>query len=451
MLKMVVAAALPLAAIAADATSRSWPVAGVVSQECVAAVAASPQLYAAATPGRPDALRSELRVRDSKGRDVPYAVRPQKTRRTEISKEWRNLKIVRVSESEGRLVVDAEFQVLPDSPAPSRFVALKIDTPLDNFEQTVEIVSGGERLGAGVFCDYSRFADVRVVEMPLDIPFRRAFSFTFAKPSSEAANAAFERTIRENGDGSLEAKSVRQSIVTRPFRIDSISVAIPRAIVSFRPAEPWEIRMPVQAATDAKTKKTAIETPAFGLPVRAVAVNATDRNFSRKVSVLRRIDTRWHPFASGRISSVNLPGEKDRRLEVAFGCETKDEAYRVEIENDDNPPLAFDGEPVALKVTPYDIVFIAEPGEKYSLSVVKGAERPRYDETILGYIDRVQDPVRLTADLPPLSEFLAECASKSLWSRLPTGWVVPAVSILVFAALGVLCLKLLKSAQCPAS
>ena len=120
MLKMVVAAVLPIAAIAADATSRSWPVAGVVSQECVAAVSASPQLYAAATPGRTDALRSELRVRDSKGRDIPYAVRPQQTRRTEISKEWRNLKIVRVSESEGRLVVDAEFQVLPDSPAPSR-------------------------------------------------------------------------------------------------------------------------------------------------------------------------------------------------------------------------------------------------------------------------------------------------------------------------------------------
>ena len=424
MLKMVVAAVLPLAAIAADATSRSWPVAGVVSQECVAAVAASPQLYAAATPGRTDALRCELRVRDSKGHDVPYAVRPQKTRRNEISKEWRDLKIVRVSESEGRLVVDAEFQVLPDSPAPSRFVALKIDTPLDNFEQTVEIVSGGERLGAGVFCDYSRFADVRVTEMPLDIPFRRAFSFTFAKPSSEAANAAFERTIRENGDGGLEAKSVRQSIVTRPFRIDSISVALPRAMTSFRPAEPWEIRMPVKAATDA---------------------NATDRNFSRKVSVLRRIDARWHPFVSGRISSVNLPGEKGRRLEVNFGRETKDEAYRIEIENDDNPPLAFDGEPVALKVTPYDIVFIAEPGEKYSLSVVKGAERPRYDETILGYIDRVQDPVRLTADLPPLGAFLAECASKPLWSRLPSGWVVPAVSILVFAALAVLCLKLLKS------
>jgi len=33
---------------------------------------------------------------------------------------------------------------------------------------------------------------------------------------------------------------------------------------------------------------------------------------------------------------------------VAFGCETKDEAYRVEIENDDNPPLAFDDGPVAL-------------------------------------------------------------------------------------------------------
>ena len=58
-----------------------------------------------------------------------------------------------------------------------------------------------------------------------------------------------------------------------------------------------------------------------------------------------------------------------------------------------------------------------------------------------------QDPVRLTADLPPLGEFLAERASRPLWSRLPSGWVVPAVSILVFAALAVLCLKLLKSAR----
>ena len=49
---------------------------------------------------------------------------------------------------------------------------------------------------------------------------------------------------------------------------------------------------------------------------------------------------------------------------------------------------------MTLKVTQYDIVFVAVPGETYSLVVEPGADRPRYDEAILGYIDRVQDPVR---------------------------------------------------------
>lgn len=73
------------------------------------------------------------------------------------------------------------------------------------------------------------------------------------------------------------------------------------------------------------------------MPVTAIAVNATDRNFSRKVAIFRRMDARWHPLASGRVSAVNLPGEKRSHLEVAFGRETAEEAYRIEIENLDNP------------------------------------------------------------------------------------------------------------------
>ena len=177
--KSILLAILPLAAFAAK-EPHSWPVTGVVTEECAVAVSVKPMLYSATTQGREDALRSELRVRDSKGRDIPYAFRAAKTR-----------------------VVD------------------------------------------------------------------------------EANHS-----------------------------------------VSFVAAPPMEVLTACTVETDAKAKKTIIETPAFAMPVTALAVNARDRNFSRKVSVLRRIDGRWHPLASGRIGAVNLPGEKRSHLEVAFGRET---------------------------------------------------------------------------------------------------------------------------------
>lgn len=447
--KSILLAILPLAALAAK-EPRSWPVTGVVTEECAVAVSVKPMLYSAATQGREDALRSELRVRDSKGRDVPYAFRAAKTRVVDEVKDWRELKVTRVTETDGRLVVDAEFPA--GSSNPERFLALKVATPLTDFEQSVEVSSEGVPLASGVLCDYRKFADLRVTEMPLEASYRRTLTVTFAKPTSEAAAAAFERTIRENGEGKLEAKSVRESVVNRPFRIDSLSVAVPRTRVSFEAAPPMIVSTACTVETDEKAKKTVLETSVFGLPVTAIAVNATDRNFSRKVAVFRRMDGRWHPLTSGRISAVNLPGERKSNLEIAFGREVREMALRIEIENDDNPPLTLattsdagvEGFPVTLKVTQYDIVFVATPGEKYSLVVEPGADRPRYDEAILGYIDRVQDPVRFEIDLPTLEELQKSNGPTAIWLTTPFD-VIPFVSAIVFAALGIVCIRLLKS------
>ena len=280
--KSILLAILPLAVFAAK-EPRSWPVTGVVTEECAVAVSVKPMLYSAATQGREDALRSELRVRDSKGRDVPYAFRAAKTRVVDEVKDWRELKVTRVTETDGRLVVDAEFPA--GSSNPERFLALKVATPLTDFEQSVEVSSEGVPLASGVLCDYRKFADLRVTEMPLEASYRRTLTVTFAKPTSEAAAAAFERTIRENGEGKLEAKSVRESVVNRPFRIDSLSVAVPRTRVRFEAAPPMEVLTACTVETDSKAKKTVLETSVFGLPMTAIAVNATDRNFSRKVAV----------------------------------------------------------------------------------------------------------------------------------------------------------------------
>ncbi len=313
--KSILLAILPLAVFAAK-EPHSWPVTGVVTEECAVAVSVKPMLYSAATQGREDALRSELRVRDSKGRDIPYAFRAAKTR-----------------------VVD------------------------------------------------------------------------------EANHS-----------------------------------------VSFVAAPPMEVLTACTVETDSKAKKTVLETSVFGLPMTAIAVNATDRNFSRKVAVFRRMDARWHPLATGRISAVNLPGERKSNLEIAFGREVRETALRVEIENDDNPPLTLEttsdagvGLPLTLKVTQYDIVFVATPGEKYSLVVEPGADRPRYDEAILGYIDRVQDPVRFEIKLPLYDGddvLNGENGPTAIWLTTPFD-VIPFVSAIVFAVLGLVCIWLIKSTNPP--
>ena len=67
MRKMVLfAVVLPFAVFAAK-DPQVWPVTGVVAEECAVAVSAKPILYTAATFGREDAIRNELRVRDLKG------------------------------------------------------------------------------------------------------------------------------------------------------------------------------------------------------------------------------------------------------------------------------------------------------------------------------------------------------------------------------------------------
>ena len=404
--KSILLAILPLVAFAAK-EPQSWPLTGVVTEECAVAVNCHPMLYAAATQGREDAIKSELRVRDSKGHDIPYAFRAAKTRVVDEVKDWRELKVTRVTETDGRLVVDAEFPA--GSSNPERFLALKVATPLTDFEQSVEVSSEGVPLASGVLCDYRKFA-------------------------------------------------VRESVVNRPFRIDSLSVAVPRTRVRFEAAPPMEVLTACTVETDSKAKKTVLETSVFGLPMTAIAVNATDRNFSRKVAVFRRMDARWHLLTTGRISAVNLPGERKSNLEIAFGREVRETALRVEIENDDNSPLTLEttsdagvGLPLTLKVTQYDIVFVAAPGEKYSLAVEPGADRPRYDEAILGYIDRVQDPVRFEIKLPLYDGddvLNGENGPTAIWLTTPFD-VIPFISVIVFVVLGLICIRLIKSTNPP--
>ena len=99
----------------------------------------------------------------------------------------------------------------------------------------------------------------------------------------------------------------------------------------------------------------------------------------------------------------------------------------------------------------YDIVFVATPGENYSLAVEPGADRPRYDEAILGYIDRVQDPVRFEINFPLYDGddvLNGENGPTAIWLTTPFD-VIPFISVIVFVVLGLICIWLIKSTNPP--
>ncbi|MCQ2389020.1 MAG: DUF3999 domain-containing protein [Kiritimatiellae bacterium] len=427
---LVFAVALAVsAAVAAD----SWPIVGEVREECVAAVELKPFLHFRA--GEPGALADRLRIRDASGAAVPYAVKRAEIRKTSTRLAWHALKVERVAEADGKLVVEVAW---PAAEKPvARFASMRVDTPLRNFEQTVSVSAGGDTLATGDLCDYAKHADFRKTEFAFDAPFRGKLTLTFAKPSTEVEAARFERTLGAGAGGKLETRSVRRGVEDRPFRVDGVSVAERVPVVSFEPAPVGELSVAARAEVDAKAKTTRFSFALHGVPVTAVRLNVKDRNFSRTVNVYALKPEGWRKIGSAGVHAIDLPGEKSSRLEVPLGGEWREKALRVEVEDNDNPPLGYAELPTTLLYAPYDALFIAKPGEAYAASLAAGEKRPRYDEKILDYVKRVRDPLRLVIDA---DEPLDASEPTSVW--LAGVDPVAMASVLAFLVLGFLCWRL---------
>ncbi len=425
---LVVAAFAAWGAFAADA----WPIVGTVKEECVAAVELKPFLHFKA--GAPEALSDQLRIRDASGAAVPYAVKRAEVRKASTRLAWHALRIERVAETDGKLVVDVAWP--EDKPIP-RFASLRVDTPLKNFEQTVTVAADGRTLATGELCDYAKHADFRKTDFVFDAAFCKKLTLTFAKPSTEVEAARFERTLGAGAGGKLETKTVRRGVEDRPFRVDGVAVAESVPVVSFEPAPLGEMALAAKGDVDAKAKTTSFTFAVHGVPVSSVRLNVVDRNFSRTVNVYRRVAGGWRKIKSAGVRAINLPGEKTSQLEVALGAEWREEALRVEVVDNDNPPLKYADVPVTLLYAPYDALFIAKPGEAYAVALAAGEKRPQYDDAILDYVKRVRDPLRLRIDA---DEPLDDAAPRGAWVSGVDP--VAASSVLVFLVLGFLCWRL---------
>ena len=436
--------AIAVSSAAALAHTNAWRLVGSVKEPCVVSVALHPFLYHHVTAGMEDALERELRIQDRQGRDVAYAIRPKVVRTSRIEKEWHRLSLKSLTETNGHLVIEAEYP--SGAGCPDRFIALKVDTPLHDFEEHVVVASDGNRLAEGAFYDYKKYADLRKVEMPFETTFLRRISVTFSKPISPAASAMFERIVTENVKDGNEARTVRRSVVDRPFRIEGLYVAVPKMSISVEPAPADEIGFGVNACgqkTDVSAKKTVFEINSAFMPVSGVRLNVADGNFSRHVRVMRRVRTGWVPIAQGNVRSVHLLGTQSKSLELTLRGECREERLRVEVDDKDNPPISYSDTPVTVLVKPYELVFIATSGETYSLVLQKGAEKPQYDLPVLADATRMVEPVpwRIQFSEMWVDGVLNDHGPTAVWM---TSDPVPIVSVIVFVVLGVICFRLFR-------
>lgn len=429
-------AALALAAFCGVRAETSYPVLGDVTGKCAVAVSAKAGLYVHATPNRENALAAELRVRDDKGAAVPYALRRRSVREMRETFRWHDLILTEVRKQDGQLIVETELPRTNDEHI--RFTTLDVVTPLKDFEQVVTVRVGGETRTVGAICDYSRFASFRRTGIPVDLSSADRITVVFAKPVTEVESSKFERTIVENGEGALESKTLRRAVVEQPFLVYRLRLGetVRTSVFDPAPSEAADCRAEIER--DANEKKTSFVFDTYGLPVTAVGIRTSDENFSRRARVFVRRNNGWSPIAEGTVRSISLPGRSERVLDVPLGREVSESVLRLELDDGDNPPLSFEELPIRLFVAPYDIVFIAAPGARYSLAIEKGAECPRYDAVVLDYINTVSDPLRLDADI---SDDFGSNAPIAVWMTFDP---LPLIAGIVFLILLVVCLCLFK-------
>ena len=428
-----IAASVALSALAADVR---FELKGDIDTEQAVAAPVKPYLYFYATR-KPDGLAAELRVVDGSGKPVPFAIRPSMVRTVSEKLEWVRLSIVSAVDTNGTLAVEAEWPA--GAPQPKRFASLKVGTPLADFDERITVSADDVTLAEGEIYDRRKFADVRKEDVKLDASFRRRIKVVFSKPTAEVAARNFEKTVTE---GAEAVTATRRMFSERAFRVDSLSVSMPKEVVSYEPVKPYECSMVATEEFDAKAKKTYLDFDAAYQPIRELSLDVKDRNFSRNVRLLARANGGWRQIASGRIGSIDLPGEKQSNLAIPVHGEVREEMLRIEVDDMDNPRLEYGDMPVKLSVAAYDAVFIAKPGEKYALTVVKGAEKPRYDSQVLDYLLKSRNLKRFECEAS--DDWPDDCGPTAIWMATSFNPVVIA-SAAAFIILAVLAFVLFAS------
>ena len=310
---------------------------------------------------------ADMRLVAPDGEEIPYTIEKAiettaRTLRDAVSGRVESLN----EQASNRLDV---VWVLGDNEAsPSGF---RFETPLKNFERRLAVFgenADGSRAvlaSEALLYDYTRFMDVRSVEVALPTNTFRRFRFVIDDITDEKASPFTELTRSYRGTGE-ERRTERLSLEKRPLRIDRISAWRDREVEQVSKGRLGSYAVAGFEVRDDKAKaQTIVTVRCRREPLTALYVETESRNFNRSFE-LEGLDAEaprqaWTAIARGTVSRIQFRSAGTNHLQIAFP-EQRREQYRIAIENGDNAPLRITG--------------VRAEGSIYRLVFLHAAERP---------------------------------------------------------------------------
>ncbi len=376
------------------------PVLTVPAQDELAAVTLDSVIWAA-SPGTPP----DIRFADAKDIPIPHVLRKASEQRLRTVRENCRSHVDALQELPDNRI---ELSVTLDDKAPLA-TGIEFVTPLRDFERQIT-VQGIGRDGTttllvenALIYDYSRFADVRRINVPLPPNRFRRFAIAIDNVTDEQQSP--RRQISRTYEQGSEVRMVDHGTLTaRPFRMDAVQLYAERQAESHRveretpiPLKAWSIRdLPLK-------KQTVIEIESHTEPVTGFTLQIADRNFTRRVRVEVPAGSggseTWRPIGSTSISRIAFRSLLHTQLRVTV-AERRSQRFRLVIDNQDNPPLDITGTEAFGPV--WQAVTLAAPGQQARLYYGAAQSTPaRYDTAA---IERVLangfDPVSFSLGEP---------------------------------------------------
>ncbi len=369
---------------------------GQAATDEIIAVPLDSDVYRGTRDGYPD-----LRIVDDRGTMVPYLLERIGKKRINRVRERCASTLKSLKVDEGKAL---EIVVVLDDKSPNAR-GLTIRTPLADFEHRVRVF-GAESgkdwtplVTDGVIFDYSRFMDIRNRDIALPENVYRQFKVVVEQEHDDHESPLRE-LIRGREDGKDGKKETRVEVtrdVRTPFKIDGVDLW--RTIENQGETEPETFAHPAagfQVEHDAKEKLSRVTVQSRREPLSRLSFTTKSRNFSRKARVMvpakRGVLTDW--VEVGRATVVNIQFRAFARsdLRVEFP-EQRQDHFRLEIENADNPPLEITA--VNAEGPGYHLVFVRSEGRTYQLEYgSETAKTPAYDTAaVLGSLQRGYHPV----------------------------------------------------------
>jgi hypothetical protein len=355
---------------------------GPLSQEEILAVVLDSDVYA----GTRDDFR-DLRVFDSQGKEVPYVLDKVTDNRSVAVRHTMPARQVSLQQpSSGGL----EIRVSRDPKLPP-VEGINLATPLANYQQRVQVSGSADGkewhvlVPEALVFDYSRYLDVSNHQVALPANRDLEFKILIRDPTAAQESQLLELTRQSRGGQETE-QTEKLTIERRPFRIDRIEfwyhVNQDRR-QGDRKADYAATSFQVLPAAD--SKQTTIEVSTRREPLTGFQIETSSRNFQRRavvqVPVVRGVRTDWHDVGGATITRVDLPGLRREELWVSFP-ESRQERYRIVIENGDNAPLAITG--VRGQGDVYRLMFLAAGDGHYRVGYgSEAAQAPSYDTAAL--------------------------------------------------------------------